>query len=99
MLEDLGKGTPLKLERRMAETNWFMKINLEIEIQGEVLQVRDRRSKRMAWSRIYPDQIFSAQGVPFTYNELRGMGNGKTQVNDKQPVKSVTGALLPDGSL
>jgi hypothetical protein len=53
-----------------------MFVKLEIQILGEILQVRDNGS-RMNWTGLYPDQSFSARGVPFTYDELRGMGNGK----------------------
>ena len=54
----------------------LMAINLEIEIQGEILQVRDNHSSTV-WSQIYPDRIYRTQDVSFTYDELRGMGNGK----------------------
>jgi hypothetical protein len=56
-----------------------MMVKLEIQFLGEILQVRDTVSS-MKWSEIYPDQIFSTRGVPFTYDELRGMGNGKHSV-------------------
>jgi hypothetical protein len=52
-----------------------MSIKLQIEIQGEILQVRDHHAS-MSWSQLYPDRVFHTQGVPFTYDELRGMGNG-----------------------
>jgi hypothetical protein len=61
-----------------------MSIRLEIEIQGEILQVRDHNSS-MSWSPLYPGRVFRTQDVPFTYDELRGMGNGK------HPVKSKSG--------
>ena len=53
-----------------------MAINLEIEIQGEILQVRDTNSTSV-WSQLYSSRVFRTQGVCFTYDELRGMGNGK----------------------
>jgi len=52
-----------------------MAIKLEIEIQGEILQVRDNHSTK-GRSLHYPGGIFLAQGRTFTYDELRGMGNG-----------------------
>ena len=61
-----------------------MTIKLEIEIQGEILQVRDNHSTS-AWSQIYPGRVFRTQGESFTYDELRGMGNGTHRVNVKQP--------------
>jgi hypothetical protein len=76
MSKSLGEGPSLKLERQVAETNWLMSIKLEIEIQGEILQVRDENSS-MAWSQVYPGRVFRTQDVSFTYDELRGMGNGK----------------------
>ena len=57
-------------------------INLEIEIQGEILQVRDNHMI-MVWSQIYPDGVFRTQGVLFTYDELRGMGNGTHPVKPR----------------
>ena len=59
-----------------------MLVKLEIQLLGEILQVRDS-SAGMKWSEIYPDQIFNTQGVPFTYDELRGLGNGKHSVKPK----------------
>jgi hypothetical protein len=58
-------------------------MKLEIEFLGEILQVRDTGSS-MKWSQIYPDQSFNTRGVPFTYDELRGMGNGKHAVKPKR---------------
>ena len=63
-----------------------MMIKLEVEIQGEILQVRDHNS-RMVWSQIYPGRFFRTQGVSFAYDELRGMGNGKHDVQRKSPPK------------
>jgi hypothetical protein len=82
MSKRLGEGPSLKLERQVAETSWLMSIKLQIEIQGEILQVRDNNSK--ARSDLYPSQIFSTQGVSFTYDELRGMGNGTHLVRNKK---------------
>ena len=62
-----------------------MAITLEIEIQGEILQVRDHNSS-MAWSQLYPGRVFRTQDVSFTYDELRGMGNGKHPVKSKKPL-------------
>jgi hypothetical protein len=67
-----------------------MFVKLEIQILGEILQVRDNGS-RMNWTGLYPDQTFSARGVPFTYDELRGMGNGKHVVQAKSPSSEVAG--------
>ena len=74
----------------MAETNWLTMINLEIEIQGEILQVRDESSTR-AWSQLYPGRVFRTQNVTFTYDELRGMGNGKHMVKARNPPGKVAG--------
>jgi hypothetical protein len=84
MPEGLGKRPLFELDRRVAETNWLMAIRLEIEIQGEILQVRDENSSR-AWSQIYPGRVFRTQDVSFTYDELRGMGNGTHLVRAKKP--------------
>jgi hypothetical protein len=65
-----------------------MMINLEIEIQGEILQVRDNNSIR-AWSQLYPGRVFRTQGVSFTYDELRGMGNGKHLVKSRKPLETM----------
>ena len=59
-----------------------MTIRLEIEIEGEILQVRDTNAT-MTWSQVYPGRVFRTQDVPFTYDELRGLGNGKHLVNLK----------------
>jgi hypothetical protein len=67
-----------------------MMINLEIEIQGEILQVRDESSTR-AWSQLYPGRVFRTQGKTFTYDELRGMGNGKHLVKFRKPVEKMAG--------
>ena len=61
-----------------------MAINLEIEIQGEILQVRDN-SLTTVWSQLYPGRVFRTQDVSFTYDELRGMGNGKHLVKLEKP--------------
>jgi hypothetical protein len=68
-------------------------INLEIEIQGEILQVRDENSTR-AWSQLYPGRVFRTQGMTFTYDELRGMGNGKHLVKARNPPGKVAGGSL-----
>lgn len=62
-----------------------MAINLQIEIQGEILQVRDNNSTKV-WSQLYPGRLFRTQEVSFTYDELRGMGNGKHLVKAIKPV-------------
>ena len=62
-----------------------MAITLEIEIQGEILQVRDQKSS-MAWSQLYPGRVFRTQDMSFTYDELRGMGNGKHLMKSKKPL-------------
>ena len=62
-----------------------MQIRLEIEILGEIVQVRDNNSVK-AWSHLYPGRDFSTQGVSFTYDELRGMGNGKHLVKSRKPL-------------
>jgi hypothetical protein len=62
-----------------------MLIKLEIEILGDILQVRDENSGK-TWSQIYPGRGFDTQGVLFAYDELRGLGNGKHRVNAKKPV-------------
>ena len=72
-----------------------MLVSLEIQIIGEILQVRDTASTKLV--DVYPDQVFSTRGVPFTYDELRGLGNGKHRVNAKQPLGNV-GDDLPSVS-
>jgi hypothetical protein len=67
----------------MAEINRFMPIKLEIQIRGEILLVRDAYSNKV-WSQLYPGRVFPAQGISFTYDELRGMGNGKHLVKAKK---------------
>jgi hypothetical protein len=62
-----------------------MQIRLEIKIQGEILQVRDNNSTRV-WSQVYPGRVFRTQDVSFTYDELRGMGNGKHLVKSRKPL-------------
>ena len=52
-----------------------MAVKLQIEIQGEILQVRDNYSTT-AWSQVYPSQDFHSRGLSFNYDALRGMGNG-----------------------
>ena len=84
MPEGLGERPSLKLERQVVETNWLMMIKLEIEIQGEILQVRDNNSSK-GWSQVYPGRVFRTQDVSFTYDELRGMGNGKHLVKPRKP--------------
>ena len=87
MSPGLGEGPWLKLERSVAETNCLMTIKLEIEIQGEILQVRDSNT-RMAWSQLYPGRVFRTQEITFTYDELRSMGNGKHAVKAKNSSKA-----------
>ena len=65
-----------------------MAIKLEIQIQGEILQVRDNHSTS-AWSQIYPGRVFRTQGESFTYDELRGMGNGKHLVKPRKPLEKM----------
>jgi hypothetical protein len=61
-----------------------MAIKLEIQIQGEILQVRDNHA-RTYWSQIYPGRVFRTQGESFTYDELLVMGNGKHPVKPSKP--------------
>lgn len=63
-----------------------MSIKLEIQIQGEILQVRDKHLTS-AWSPIYDGQVYRTQGESFTYDELRGMGNGTHPVKSSKPKK------------
>lgn len=63
-----------------------MAIKLEIEIKGKILQVRDENSS-MAWSQVYPGRVFRTQDVSFTYDDLRGMGNGTHPVKPKKPLE------------
>ncbi len=65
-----------------------MTIKLEIEIQGEILQVRDENSS-MAWSQLYPGRDFRTQDVFFAYDELRGLGNGKHLVKPRKPLEKM----------
>ena len=65
-----------------------MSIKLEIQIQGEILQIRDN-SSTTAWSQLYPGRDFRTQGVSFTYDELRGMGNGTHLVKPRKPPEKV----------
>ena len=67
-----------------------MAIRLDIKILGEILQVRND-SLSTAWSPLYPGRVFRTQDVSFTYDELRGMGNGKHLVNAKSPPGNVAG--------
>jgi hypothetical protein len=84
MLKGLGEGPSFKLDRQRAASNWLMTIKLEIKILGEILQVRDNHSTT-AWSQLYPGRVFDTQGVSFTYDELRGMGNGTHSVKPGKP--------------
>lgn len=59
-------------------------VRLQIELLGEILLVRGNNSK--ARSDLYPGQVFRTEGVPFTYDELRGMGNGTHEVKNKKTV-------------
>lgn len=61
-----------------------MSIKLQIEIQGEIIQVKDMKAYR-GWSQIYPGQDFHTQGSSFTYDDLRGLGNGKHLLKAKGP--------------
>lgn len=65
-------------------------IQLEIQILGEILQVRDHNVKA-AWSQVYPGRVFRTQDVPFAYDELRGMGNGKHFVKANSRSKKAAG--------
>lgn len=65
-----------------------MTIKLQIEIQGEILQVRDNNSTK-AWSQLYPSRVFRTQGVSFTYEELRGIGNGTHLVKPRKPLEEM----------
>jgi hypothetical protein len=69
-------------------------IKLEIEILGEIVRVRDENSSP-AWAPIYPGRVFRTQDVPFAYDELRGMGNGKHVIKAKSPSKKVAGQFKP----
>jgi hypothetical protein len=59
-------------------------VKIQIEILGEILQVRDRSSGTTA--QLYPGQVFRTQDVPLSYDELRGMGNGTHLLKAKKPV-------------
>jgi hypothetical protein len=69
-----------------------MLLKLEVEILGEILQVRNSSSS-MSWSGIYPGHVFRTQGVPFTYDELRCMGNGKHDVKREKPIETTEEGL------
>jgi hypothetical protein len=43
----------------------------------------------MVWSQIYPGRVFRTQGVLFTYDELRGMGNGTHLVKLRKPLEKM----------
>ncbi len=86
MSQRLGKGTSLTLEGQATETNWQMSIRLEIQLQGEILQVRDNNST-WVWSQVYPGRVFRTQGDSFTYDELQGMGNGTHPVKPRKPME------------
>ncbi len=60
----------------MVEMICPMSIKLQIEIQGETIQAKDIKAYR-GWSHVDPGQEFQTQGSSFTYDELRGLGNGK----------------------
>jgi hypothetical protein len=66
-------------------------IKLEIEILGEIIQVRDKYAT-WVWSQVYPGRVFQIQGMTFTYDELRGMGNGKHLVKGRKPVEKMAGS-------
>jgi hypothetical protein len=59
-----------------------MAIKLQIELMGEILRVRDNYSNT-SWSQLYPNRVFHTQDMLFTYDELRGMGNGTHLVKSK----------------
>ena len=63
-----------------------MAIKLEIEVLGEILRVRDT-IVTMAWSQLYPGRDFRSQGESFSYDELRGMGNGTHSLKASKPKK------------
>ena len=65
-----------------------MAIKLEIEIQGEILQVRDNYSTK-GRSHLYPSGVFLTQGMSFAYDELRGMGNGTHLVKTRKPLEKI----------
>jgi hypothetical protein len=90
MPQSLGKRPSLELERQVARSNWLTMIKLEIEILGEILQVRDQYAT-WVWSQVYPGRVFRIQGMTFTYDELRGMGNGKHLVIPRKPLEKMAG--------
>jgi hypothetical protein len=73
-----------------------MGISLQIEIQGEILQVRDLNA-RMTWSQVYPGRAFRTQDVSFTYDELRGMGNGTHSVKSRKRLTKTEKDSPPTG--
>ena len=67
MFEGLGEGPSLKLERQVAETNWLMTSKPQIEIQGQILRLRDNKST-MDSSQLHPGRLFRTQDVSFAYD-------------------------------
>lgn len=65
-----------------------MPIKLEIEIQGDILQVRDNDSTKV-WTQLYSSRVFRTQGVCFTYFELRSLGNGTHLVKPGKPLEKI----------
>jgi hypothetical protein len=87
MSKSLVQRTHGTLERQK-ETNGLSMIKLQIEILGEILRVRDNKSNT-SWSQVYPGRVFRTQEVPFTYDELRGMGNGNHLVKPRKPLEKM----------
>ncbi len=73
-----------------------MSIKLQIEIQGEIIQVKDMKAYR-GWSHVYPGQEFRTQDISFTYDELRSMGNGKHLVKANEKAKRDSGGRYERG--
>ena len=95
MPKSLGERTYFSLGRQ-AEANWLMLIKLEVQILGEILQVRDSVFSK-TWTTIYPGQVFSTRGVSFNYDELRGMGNGKHPVSVTASIAELNVGPLENG--
>jgi hypothetical protein len=84
--QSLGKRPSVELERQVVVEICPMSIKLQIELLGEIVQVKDLHSYT-GLSQVYPGQVFQAQGSSFTYDDLRGLGNGTHLVNANEKVK------------
>ncbi len=73
-----------------------MSIKLQIELLGEIIQVKDLHSYT-GLSQIYPGQEFQTQGSSFTYDELRGLGNGEHLVKANEKAKRDSGGRYERG--